>query len=84
LNKLNNHQIHAPWQLTLIEQQLLEIEIGNDYPKPLVDIENNAPAGKDRIWGIRKVKITKAEGERILKTHTRRKKENTDKPKTIF
>jgi deoxyribodipyrimidine photo-lyase len=29
--------IHAPWKLTLEEQQRLGIVIGKDYPAPLVD-----------------------------------------------
>ncbi|MEO8417113.1 MAG: deoxyribodipyrimidine photo-lyase [Methylophilaceae bacterium] len=33
----DNKEIHAPWQLPALRQQVLELKIGQDYPHPVVD-----------------------------------------------
>ncbi len=73
LAKLDNVQIHEPWKLTVLDQQMLGIEIGKDYPLPVVDLAENAKIGKDKIWEHRKNELVKTENYRILKTHTRSK-----------
>ncbi|MGH8598902.1 MAG: FAD-binding domain-containing protein [Gammaproteobacteria bacterium] len=29
--------MHAPWQMTALEQQMCGIEIGRTYPAPIID-----------------------------------------------
>ncbi|WP_264521052.1 cryptochrome/deoxyribodipyrimidine photo-lyase family protein [Flavobacterium sp. N1994] len=75
--------IHEPWKLSLIEQQLYQCEIGNDYPAPIVDIEATRKFASDVIWSFRKTDEVKEEGKRILKKHVsnprRNSKTNTKK-----
>ena len=76
LQHIPAQQIHTPWLLTAMEQQLHGIKIGKDYPSPIIDIENRSKLGREKIWSVRKNILTQEEGKRILKTHTRRKKIN--------
>jgi deoxyribodipyrimidine photo-lyase len=57
-----------------MEQVLYECEIGKDYPEPVVDIESTRKYASDIVWGIRKDKLAKVEGERILKKHVNQNK----------
>jgi deoxyribodipyrimidine photo-lyase len=65
--------IHEPWKLTAIEQQLYGVEIGKDYPLPIVDIEKTRKFASDIVWGVRKSEVSKTETERILKKHVKQK-----------
>ncbi len=62
--------IHEPWKLSSIEQTLYNVEIGKDYPFPIVDVEQTRKYASDIVWGFRKRKIVKEEGERIIEKHT--------------
>jgi len=70
--------IHEPWLMTLMDQQLIGLTIGKDYPMPIVDLKDSAAAARDKIYGHRKDKKVKAERIRILDTHTRRKPNQPD------
>ncbi|NKI32350.1 cryptochrome/deoxyribodipyrimidine photo-lyase family protein [Croceivirga thetidis] len=72
LQKVSKEHIHEPWKMTLLEQQFNGIEIGKDYPKPLVDLKSSAKKGREKIWGQRKNTLVQEEKKRILKVHTRR------------
>ena len=61
--------IHEPWKMTLMEQNLYNIVIGRDYPKPIVDIESTRQKASDVVWSFRKTDEVKKEGSRILKKH---------------
>jgi deoxyribodipyrimidine photo-lyase len=37
LTNLDENSIHAPWQMTPVEQQDLGLTLGRDYPQPIVD-----------------------------------------------
>jgi deoxyribodipyrimidine photo-lyase len=78
LAQLDNHHIHAPWLMTPLEASLAEFELGRDYPAPVVDLETHAKLGRDLLWGHRKEPAVRSEQQRILATHTRRKKPNDD------
>ena len=64
------NQIHEPWKLSAIEQELYQCEIGKHYPSPIVDLEASRKYASDIIWRFRKSPAVKAEGKRILKKHT--------------
>lgn len=61
--------IHEPWKMTSMEQSLYGVQIGADYPNPIVDIEATRKAASDVVWSFRKREPVKAEGSRILKKH---------------
>lgn len=66
--------IHQPWEMTSMEQELYGIEIGKDYPKPIVDLGESGKAARKKIWGHRSHPEVRKEKSRILKTHTRNDK----------
>lgn len=71
LQHLPTAQIHNPWLLTPLEQQLLNISIGTHYPLPVIDIEKNRARGRQRIWELRHTLLSEAEARRIITTHSR-------------
>lgn len=70
--------IHEPWKLSQMEQQLYGVEIGKDYPFPIVDVEASRKAASDLVWGVRKKDITKTEGKRILNKHVNNPNKKTN------
>lgn len=61
--------IHEPWTMSSMEQQLYQVEIGKDYPFPIVDLEASRKLASDQIWALRKSAAAKKEASRILKKH---------------
>lgn len=70
LRKLPDSLIHAPWELTLIEQMSMDFQLGRDYPLPVIPLEKAAAEARDRIWGAQKNPEIQKESERILAKHT--------------
>ena len=65
--------IHEPWFMTSMDQELCNIQIGKDYPLPIVDLQESGKLARAKIWGHRKNKEVKEDSKRILATHTRAK-----------
>jgi deoxyribodipyrimidine photo-lyase len=52
-----------------MEQTLYGVVIGQDYPRPIVDIEATQKVATEIMWSYRKKEDVKSEGQRILKKH---------------
>lgn len=65
--------VFSPWQLSPMELTMYGLNLGTDYPTPIIDVENAAAAARDRLWGFREQLDVKREGFRILDRHVRRK-----------
>ena len=61
--------IHEPWEMSLMEQNLYNVNIGVDYPAPIVDVELTRKLASEKVWGLKKTAKVKAEAKRILKKH---------------
>lgn len=61
--------IHEPWKMTMMEQTFCETIIGEDYPLPIVDLQESAKLARDKIWGHKKHPAVQSEKNRILNTH---------------
>ena len=61
--------IHQPWKMTLIEQQMYDFQIGKDYPNPIVDIDLSRKEASNKIWEIKKTAKSKYFGKKILNKH---------------
>jgi deoxyribodipyrimidine photo-lyase len=70
LSKIPAEFIHEPWKLTPIEQMLYDFEIGTDYPFPIVNLEEARRFSSDFFWSMRKEKVVKKDGIRIIEKHT--------------
>lgn len=62
--------IHEPWKMPPMVAVLNGIELGKDYPHPIVDPETSARAARERIWAHRDHPLVKQESVRILLKHT--------------
>lgn len=70
LRNIPSGLVHEPWKLSMMEQQLYGLEIGKDYPKPIVDLEESGRNAREFIWRIQKDKEVQKEARRILAKHT--------------
>ncbi len=70
LEALKSPFIHEPWKLTSMELQLIGLELGGDYPRPIVDVEAAQKEARVRLWGKKKSKQVKNESQRVLQKHT--------------
>ena len=61
--------LHEPWKMNEMEQQFYNCKIGEDYPAPIVNIEETRKFASDIVWSFRKKEDVKEEGKRILKKH---------------
>ncbi len=64
--------IHEPWKMTSMEQSFCKVIIGEDYPKPIVDLQMSARIARDKIWKHREHPAVKEDRVRILETHVRK------------
>jgi deoxyribodipyrimidine photo-lyase len=69
--------LHEPWKMNEMEQQFYNCIIGEDYPQPIVNIEETRKRASEIVWSFRKKDEVKEEGKRILQKHV----SNPNKPK---
>ncbi len=69
LKDVPTEHIHEPWKMTLMEQTFCGMEMGKDYPFPLVDITETARTAREKVWGHRDHQLVKQEQRRIILTH---------------
>lgn len=63
--------VHAPWQLSAMEQLMYNLELGVTYPQPIVDLKQSYTAAQALLWSWREKPEVKREVRRILKRHVR-------------
>jgi len=61
--------IHAPWEMSELEQTMYDLNIGRDYPKPVVDVIGSAQVARKKIWSFRKRPEVQKEKKKILNRH---------------
>lgn len=71
LSPLPKALLHEPYKMSLMEQAMLGVMIGKDYPYPIIDIENAAKDARKNIWGHKSHEMVRQENRRILVTHCR-------------
>ena len=64
--------VHQPWEMTVIEQQMYGCRLGEDYPKPIVDLKTSGKHARDQLWQMMGEENVKLEGDRIIAKHTTR------------
>jgi deoxyribodipyrimidine photo-lyase len=50
LSQVPKEIVHKPWELTIMEQNFYQCEIGRDYPKPIVNYHEATQKAKDLYW----------------------------------
>jgi deoxyribodipyrimidine photo-lyase len=71
LQALPNELITKPHTLSELEQVMYGIVLGQDYPKPIVDVSLTYKQASELLWSWRKRPEVKAEAKRILGRHVR-------------
>ncbi|MFM2009845.1 MAG: Deoxyribodipyrimidine photolyase PhrB2, partial [Bacteroidota bacterium] len=79
LKEVPIHLLHEPWKMNEMEQQFYNCVIGNDYPAPIVNIEETRKYASDIVWSFRKKDEVKLEGKRILQKHVSNPNRKTKK-----
>jgi deoxyribodipyrimidine photo-lyase len=74
LSAIPSNLIHKPWELSEMEQQLVGVKIGIDYPKPIISIEQEGALARELIWAAQKDPEVVKEAKRILAKHTNSKR----------
>ncbi len=75
--------IHEPWKITPFDVAKNVFELGNHYPKPIVQLEEAAKYAREHLWAIKKSKPVRENNRGILQKHTNRKTEK-EKPLQLF
>jgi deoxyribodipyrimidine photo-lyase len=63
--------IHEPYLMSVMEQKFYGLELGKDYPLPIISINEAAEFARSRIWGMKKRPEVQKENLRILLKHCR-------------
>ena len=63
--------IHSPWQLSAMEQMMYQVNIGTDYPAPIVNLGETYKAAQSLLWQWRTKPEVKREAYRLLQRHVR-------------
>jgi deoxyribodipyrimidine photo-lyase len=58
--------------MTAMEQTFCGVFIGEDYPSPIVNLQESARIARDKIWGHKKHPAVQKEKQRLLNTHVNR------------
>jgi len=66
LENVPSELIHTPWELTAMEQAMYSVQLGIDYPYPIIDLESAAKKARERLWSFRKRDDVHIEAQRIL------------------
>ena len=53
-----------------MEQAMYEVQLGKDYPLPVIDLGEANQAARDKLYAFQKRDDVQAEGRRILARHT--------------
>ncbi len=59
--------IHTPWLLTQLEQKAIKFHLGNDYPLPIIDLDQAAKFARENLWIAKKSPEVKRNNKEILK-----------------
>jgi len=62
--------IHEPWKMSVLDQQYSGIELGKDYPFPIVDLKEAARNASKILYSMKSNPKVREEADRILKKHT--------------
>nr|WP_063373853.1 deoxyribodipyrimidine photo-lyase [Pseudoalteromonas luteoviolacea] len=63
--------VHSPWTLTEMEQMMYGIELGVDYPLPVVDLKESYSKAQTLLWQWKKRDDVISEAKRVLAIHVR-------------
>ena len=69
LKNIPKSLIHKPWEMSEMDQIMYQTSLGNQYPKPIVELDSSRQYASTMLWQLRKDKKVKIESQRILQMH---------------
>lgn len=63
--------VHSPWMLSPMEQMMHQVQLGIEYPEPIVDLSQSYKAAQSLLWQWRSRPQVKQEAQRLLQRHVR-------------
>lgn len=63
--------VHSPWMLSPMEQMMHQVQLGIEYPEPIVDLSQSYKAAQSLLWQWRSRPQVKQEAQRLLLRHVR-------------
>ena len=69
LKNVQGKLIHEPWKMTYIDQKSISIELGKNYPLPIIENNKATKIAKDKIWKVKKSREAKLLSSQILIKH---------------
>lgn len=63
--------VHTPWLLSPMECLMYNIELGKDYPEPIIDLKHSYAQAQELLCSWREKPEVKRENYRLLKRHVR-------------
>lgn len=72
LRSLPTHLCHDPSAISPMEQVFFNFELGVNYPKALVDVEERARFARETLWAAKADPLSRYHKKEILKRHGRR------------
>jgi deoxyribodipyrimidine photo-lyase len=73
LQQLPTEFAHEPWKMTELDQKMYHFKLGENYPKPIIDLEETRKRATRIMYQSRKSEELQNENQRILQKHTHRK-----------
>ncbi len=70
LSHLPDDFLHEPWKMTPMDQQFENIELGKDYPFPIVDLALSGKSARSKMWGHKNHPEVRKDKARLLAKHT--------------
>ena len=74
LSSIPNVLVHEPWKLSPANQLDLGIKNGNNYSSPIVDNTSMTKVAREKIWNIKKGKLSKLLSVNVINKHASNKK----------
>lgn len=62
--------IHAPWELTQMEQKFYAFQAGETYPLPIIDLEEARRLAADQLYEVKRGVKARKHGKKIMQKHT--------------
>jgi deoxyribodipyrimidine photo-lyase len=63
--------IHLPWRVSAMEHMMYQVNIGTDYPAPIVDLSETYKAAQSLLWQWRTKPEVNREVYRLIQRHVR-------------
>lgn len=73
LQHLPTEFAHEPWKMTDLDQKMYHFKCGENYPNPIVDLDETRKHATRIMYQSRKSEELQKENKRILQKHTHRK-----------